>query len=324
MDTFSSDETNGHAAPLRVLGVAGSLRSGSYNRALLAAAARDLAPEAGLHVELFEGLAAIPLYDAGRDPDGGADATLPEAVRRFKKAITGADGLLVATPEYNHGVPGALKNAIDWASRPAFESPLKEMPVAIMGASPSGGGTRHAQAALRRVLESTLAEALPAGGAGRKGPRKVFWRRKPHRRGHARSTGRLPRRLRRLHPAARRHPATRRGGSVSRCRHRLTTPSAASGFACVLASSPSSHAMTSRRLRPRAGRAPGRHGRQLDGHQSWPAGADGHPAQHRRHSVAFGAGAPALRHFAHRGHRDARLAGHVARAFRNQLTTSSS
>jgi len=162
MDTFSSDETNGHAAPLRVLGVAGSLRSGSYNRALLAAAARDLAPEAGLHVELVEGLAAIPFYDAGRDPDAGADATLPEAVRRFKKAITGADGLLVATPEYNHGVPGALKNAIDWASRPAFESPLKEMPVAIMGASPSGGGTRHAQAALRRVLESTLAEALPA------------------------------------------------------------------------------------------------------------------------------------------------------------------
>jgi chromate reductase len=109
-----------------ILGVAGSLRAGSYNRALLAAAI-ELAPE-GLQIEAFELLGRIPAYDADLEARGE-----PEAVAAFKAAIRGAEGLLIATPEYNHSIPGVLKNAIDWASRPAASPAFGGKPVAIMG-----------------------------------------------------------------------------------------------------------------------------------------------------------------------------------------------
>lgn len=131
-------------AQLNVLGVAGSLRSGSYNRALLRAA-RELAyPQMG--IAIFD-LAPIPLYDYDVEQRGD-----PESVAQFKMAIAGADALLIATPEYQQGIPGVLKNAIDWASRPPAQSVLQNKPVAIMGASPGMTGTARAQTQLRQTL----------------------------------------------------------------------------------------------------------------------------------------------------------------------------
>src|SRR5207247_8740435 len=110
---------------MRLLGIAGSLRRGSYNRGLLEAARLLMPPS--MAVDVFE-LDDIPLYHADYDVDG----LRPFEVERFKTAITDADALLVATPEYNHNIPGVLQNAIDWASRPALRSPLAGKPVAIM------------------------------------------------------------------------------------------------------------------------------------------------------------------------------------------------
>lgn len=129
---------------LRVLGFAGSLRSGSVNRLLLRAAA-ERAP-AGLSIEMFD-LAPIPLYNFDVEEAGD-----PEPVRRFKEAIAAADGCLIATPEYQQGVPGVLKNALDWASRPPGGSPLDGKPVAILGGSPGMTGTARAQTQLRQTL----------------------------------------------------------------------------------------------------------------------------------------------------------------------------
>jgi chromate reductase len=131
-------------ASVRVLGFAGSLRQGSLNRMLLRAAA-ELAP-AGLTIETHD-LAEIPLYDGDVEARGD-----PPAVAAFKAAIAAADALLVVTPEYNYGVPGVLKNAIDWASRPARGSVLNDKPAAIMGASPGGFGTARAQLQLRQAF----------------------------------------------------------------------------------------------------------------------------------------------------------------------------
>jgi len=142
---------------LRVLGIPGSLRGGSYNRRLLEAA-REVAPD-GIVVEIFD-LGGIPLYDADLDTDG----VRPEAVERLKASIGAADAVLFATPEYNHSVPGVLKNAIDWASRPAGRSPLRGKPVAMMGASPGTIGTARAQMHLESVLLATLARPLPHPG----------------------------------------------------------------------------------------------------------------------------------------------------------------
>jgi chromate reductase len=133
---------------MRVLGIAGSLSSASFNRALLRAAA-ELAP-AGMEVHLFEGLGDIPLFN--EDVEARGD---PAPVRAFKAAIQEADALLIATPEYNYGVPGVLKNAIDWASRPAGKSPLNRKPAAIMGASKGMHGTARAQLALRQTFVFT-------------------------------------------------------------------------------------------------------------------------------------------------------------------------
>jgi chromate reductase len=129
---------------LRILGIAGSLRAQSYNRALLRAAQEE-AP-AGMAIALYD-IASIPFYNA--DVEAAGD---PEPVAAFKTAIRGADGLLIATPVYNHGVPGVLKNAVDWASRPHRASPLDCKPVAIMGATAGRGSTFQAQAQLREAL----------------------------------------------------------------------------------------------------------------------------------------------------------------------------
>lgn len=140
-----------------VLGIAGSLRSGSFNRSLLEAA-RELAPE-NVVIEVHD-LKEIPLYDADLD----TDERRPVAVVHFKEAIARADGLLIATPEYNHNIPGVLQNAIDWASRPARRSVLRGKPAGIMGAATSGIGTARAQQILKLVLEATLSPVMPHAG----------------------------------------------------------------------------------------------------------------------------------------------------------------
>ena len=137
---------------MQILGIAGSLRSGSHNRALIRAA-RELAPT-GVEIVEFD-LRGLPFYDG--DVEAAGD---PETVAAFKDAIRAADALLIATPEYNRGIPGVLKNAIDWASRPALASPLAGKPVGIMGASTGRGGTRRAQQQLRDALEFPRAVVL--------------------------------------------------------------------------------------------------------------------------------------------------------------------
>lgn len=141
------------AEPLRILGVAGSLRSGSLNRALLRAAQAQ-APD-GVLVEAFD-LAAVPLYDG--DVEAAGD---PEGVAAFKAAIRAADGVLFVTPEYNHGVPGVMKNAVDWASRPPQGAALGGKPVGIIGASPGATGTARGQSQLRQAFEFTNSFCMP-------------------------------------------------------------------------------------------------------------------------------------------------------------------
>jgi chromate reductase, NAD(P)H dehydrogenase (quinone) len=133
---------------LVVCGIAGSLRRGSYNRALLRAA-RELSPE-GMEVRIFDRLAEIPLYNQDVEAEGD-----PESVQALKRAIAEAGALLIATPEYNHGVPGVLKNAIDWASRPPRKSVLGGKPAAIFGASPGITGSARAQTQLRQAFVFT-------------------------------------------------------------------------------------------------------------------------------------------------------------------------
>lgn len=132
---------------LHVAAFAGSLRAGSYNRALVRNA-QDLAPEA-MTIDLVD-IADVPLYNADVEAEGD-----PPGVTAFKDAIRAADGLLIATPEYNHGVAGVTKNAIDWASRPPRQSPLDGKPVAILGASPGLTGTARGQSQLRQAFEFT-------------------------------------------------------------------------------------------------------------------------------------------------------------------------
>ena len=131
--------------PIHVLGISGSLRRASWNTGLLNAAG-ELLPE-GMALEIAD-LADIPLYN--QDHDG---PIAPEAVKHLKARIRAADALLIATPEYNGSIPGVLKNAIDWASRPMNDSSLSGKPLAIMGAG-GMGGTIRAQLALRQLSTS--------------------------------------------------------------------------------------------------------------------------------------------------------------------------
>src|SRR5262245_59659146 len=132
----------------RVVGIAGSLREGSLNKGLLRAAT-ELAP-AGMEIVIYNRLGDIPPYNDDVFTKGD-----PEPVADMKKFIGGADALLIVTPEYNYGVPGVLKNAIDWASRPSGKSVLNRKPAAIMGCSPGLGGTIRAQHALRQSFVFT-------------------------------------------------------------------------------------------------------------------------------------------------------------------------
>lgn len=136
-----------------ILAIVGSLRQGSYNRAVLRAV-EELAPD-GMKI-LEHPLDDVPLYNFDVEQQGD-----PEPVAAMKAAIAAADALLIITPEYQHGVPGMLKNALDWASRPPKESPLKGKPVAIMGASPGMTGTARAQSQLRQTLVYNGCPILP-------------------------------------------------------------------------------------------------------------------------------------------------------------------
>jgi chromate reductase, NAD(P)H dehydrogenase (quinone) len=135
-----------------VVGFAGSLRRGSYNRALLRVSA-ELAPPT-LHIAIHE-LDDIPLYN------GDVEAVAaPTPVVQLRDAIRRADGLLIACPEYNHGVPGVLKNTIDWLSRPPRDSALNGKAAAVMGASPGITGTARGQSQLRQAFVFTNTYAL--------------------------------------------------------------------------------------------------------------------------------------------------------------------
>jgi len=140
---------------MRIVGIAGSIRAGSHNRALLAAA-MELAPE-GMAIEPWEGLREVPHYDGGLDRDGAR----PPQVEELKRLVAGADGLLLASPEYNYSVPGVLKNAIDWVSRPGHQSVLVGKPVGIIGASGGIVGTARGQVHLRDVMYATLSRVFP-------------------------------------------------------------------------------------------------------------------------------------------------------------------
>jgi chromate reductase, NAD(P)H dehydrogenase (quinone) len=134
---------------MRVLGISGSLRRDSHNTKLLRAAGEIVEQHAG-EFELFDGLKAIPPYDEDDDLGNG-----PAAVAGIKRAIAAADAVLFATPEYNSSIPGVLKNAVDWVSRPLATSPLRNKPVAVIGASTGMFGAVWAQAELRKVLGAT-------------------------------------------------------------------------------------------------------------------------------------------------------------------------
>ena len=140
-----------------ILAIPGSLRVASTNRLLLQAA-RELAP-AGVEVELWDGLRAVPAFDEDAEDEPG------DAVLDLRAHLAAADGVLIATPEYNQSIPGALKNALDWASRPYGLAEIVGKPVAVVGASPSPFGATWAQAELRKVLVASGADVLEQGVA---------------------------------------------------------------------------------------------------------------------------------------------------------------
>jgi chromate reductase len=133
---------------MKVLAISGSLRRESHNAKLLRATA-ELVPSE-VELELWEGLKAVPPYDEDDDSDPA-----PAAVARLRAAIAGADALLIATPEYNSSIPGQLKNAIDWASRPIATNVLRNKPVAVIGASTGAFGAVWSQAELRKALAAS-------------------------------------------------------------------------------------------------------------------------------------------------------------------------
>lgn len=147
---------------MRVLGIVGSLRRASFNHALLRVAAERL--PAGAELVEFERLAELPPYDEDVELEG-----VPEPVEALRAAVREADAVLVVTPEYNHSIPGQLKNALDWVSRPAGHSALNGKPAAVIGASTGMFGAVWAQAETRKVLGAlggrVLEAELPVAGA---------------------------------------------------------------------------------------------------------------------------------------------------------------
>jgi chromate reductase len=140
---------------VKILGIAGSLRRDSYNAKLLRAA-EELLP-AVAELEMWHGLKAVPPYDEDDDVEPA-----PEPVAELRAAIAGADAVLFATPEYNSSIPGQLKNALDWVSRPLVSNPLRNKPVAVIGASTGAFGAVWSQAELRKVLGATGARVVDA------------------------------------------------------------------------------------------------------------------------------------------------------------------
>ncbi len=138
---------------MKILGVSGSLRADSHNTALLRCAARHL-PD-GVELEVWDGLRDVPPYDEDDDIDPA-----PPAVAAFRAALAGADAVLFSTPEYNSSIPGQLKNALDWASRPFATNVLRNRPVAVVGASTGAFGAVWAQAELRKVLGAAGARVV--------------------------------------------------------------------------------------------------------------------------------------------------------------------
>ncbi|HEY1285728.1 MAG TPA: NAD(P)H-dependent oxidoreductase [Solirubrobacterales bacterium] len=141
---------------MRILGISGSLRRESLNSALLRAAAERL--PAGAELVVFARLGEVPPYDQ----DVEAAGPVPDVVRELRDAVSGADAVLVATPEYNRSIPGQLKNALDWVSRPAGESAMNGKPVAVIGASTGMFGAVWAQAETRKVLGALGARVVEA------------------------------------------------------------------------------------------------------------------------------------------------------------------
>jgi len=142
---------------MKVLGISGSLRSASYNSMLLRAAAEAMGED--VDFEIWEGLKAVPPYDEEDESDA------PAAVTDLREALAGADAVLFATPEYNSSIPGQLKNALDWMSRPLRTSPVRNKPVAVVGASTGAFGAVWGQAELRKVLTAIGARVVPDGVA---------------------------------------------------------------------------------------------------------------------------------------------------------------
>src|SRR5947208_16387327 len=138
---------------MKVLGISGSLRQGSYNTTVLRTAERLLPND--VQFALYDELKWLPPYD---EDDDGDDA--PVEVQRLRAALAGADAVLISTPEYNSSVPGQLKNALDWASRPIATNVLRNKPVAVVGASRGAFGAVWAQAELRKVLAATGARIV--------------------------------------------------------------------------------------------------------------------------------------------------------------------
>ena len=150
---------------VRLIGLSGSLRRGSFNTAVLETLAGRLPPEVMLRVHPLH---SVPLYN--QDLEGAA---FPAAVDDLKRAVAGADGVICCSPEYNYGMSGVLKNAIDWISRPAMSSVLKGKPVLLMSCSPSINGGARAHAQMREALSACLARVIARpqvviGNAGQK------------------------------------------------------------------------------------------------------------------------------------------------------------
>src|SRR5436305_61289 len=150
---------------MRILAISGSLRDGSYNTALLRAL-REEAPE-GVDVDIWQGLKVIPPYDQDDDVVPG-----PEAVEAFRELVRESDAVVFSTPEYNSSIPGALKNALDWGSRPVATNVFRNKPVAVIGSSAGMFGAVWAQAELRKVLGAMGARVadveVAVGHAGEK------------------------------------------------------------------------------------------------------------------------------------------------------------
>ncbi len=153
MDEVHDTESNLMSRPLKVLAISGSLRSASFSTAILRALSHEEFPDLTIAVKTLEG---IPLYNEDLDCEPAL-----ASIAEMRVEVRESDGVVFATPEYNHGMPGVLKNALDWASRPAFASCFRNKPVLIITSASGGTGGVRAQYQLRETLVSMLAHVVP-------------------------------------------------------------------------------------------------------------------------------------------------------------------